>query len=413
MTVPQMTASPEEMASQVEPTLRRYAAMSEAERRLAPEVVAALHDTGLFRTWVPRAFGGLEMDPLPALTLFEELARIDASAGWVVANSAGLALICQIVADDFAAEMFTDPHALMAGAAGPPATALPVAGGYRVSGQWPFASGCHYATWLHGTGLIMDGDGPRLGPDDNPLMLLAFFPPAEAEILDTWHTLGLRGTGSHDIRVTDIFVPEHHSVVMSSFEHPGSAYSGPLYRLGMWVGGLLSAAVALGIARAALDDLLALAAAKTPSYTLVSLADRSVVQDRVARARALIDTGRSYMHATVADAWEFVQTGKRITVNEGVPLGLAASFGVEAAVQAVDLCMQWRARAPSAMNARSSNTSATCIPSASTPSPPRRASSRSANCSWAAPAIGRSTMFKHMGTPAACASPVRGRAARV
>src|SRR5262249_40391356 len=149
------------MIAQVEPAVRQYAPTGEMQRQLPPPAVNALIDAGLFRTWVPRAYGGLEMDPIPSLQLFEELARIDGSAGGVVSNSSFLAFMAQALPDEGSAEMFADPR--------------------TVSWQVPFGSACHFADWLGAPCLIMDGEAPRLGPDGNPLLLLAFFRRDEAE----------------------------------------------------------------------------------------------------------------------------------------------------------------------------------------------------------------------------------------
>lgn len=335
--IAQCTPSVEELVAQVAPTLRQFAPAAEAQRQLTPEAVVALRDAGLFGTWVPQAYGGLEMDPLPALKLFEELARIDGSAGWVVSQCSFTAHVTQALPDEGSAELFADPQAVVTGAANPPGIAAAVEGGYRFTGQWPFGSACHFADWLSGACLIMDGEAPRLSPDGNPQMVFGFFRRDEAEILDTWYTLGLRGTGSADFRVKDVFVPERRTVVVSTLGHPGRAYTGPLYRLGLWQDPLRIGSTALGIARAALDAFMDLAVAKTPSFMRTALADRSTVQETVARARAQIDAGRSYIYSTVSDAWQFVQGGPRITVAEGVPLALSGLFGMRAAVQAVDL----------------------------------------------------------------------------
>jgi alkylation response protein AidB-like acyl-CoA dehydrogenase len=330
-------SSSEEIIARVEPILRAYAPAAEAERRLAPEAMTALIDAGIFRTWVPRAYGGLEMDPIPALKMFEELSRIDSAAGWVAGNSAFIASVGQMFPDEGTAEAFADPRAVMAGSSQPTGAAVPVEGGYRVTGRWPFGSGCTYADWLAAFCLVMDGEAPRLHPDGSPEILIAVFKAGEAEILDNWHTLGMRGTGSFDFRAADVFVPARSSAILGPLDHPGSAYTGPLYRLGLWLGITNLPATALGIARAALDDVLKLAATKTPSYTQKVLADQAAVRDRVARARALIEAGRAALYSAVDDAWQFVQEGGRITGDNCISMGLAASFGMEAAVQAVDL----------------------------------------------------------------------------
>lgn len=266
--------SPKELVARVEPVLRAYAPAAEAERRLAPEAMAAMLDAGVFRTWVPRAYGGLEMDPIPALQLFEELSRIDCAAGWVAGNSSSIASFAQVFPDEGAAEVFADPRVVVAGSSHPTGTAIPGDGGYRVSGRWPFGSGCTYANWLAGFCLVMDGGAPRLQPDGSPMILIAVFQAEEAEILDNWHTLGMRGTGSFDYRAADVFVPARRSFVLGPFDRPGSAYTGPLYRLGLWLGIIQIPVTALGIARAALDDLLKLAVSKTPSFTQKPLADQ-------------------------------------------------------------------------------------------------------------------------------------------
>lgn len=331
------TVTPEEMLKRVEPTLRRYAPIAEAQRQLPLELTNVLIDAGMFRVWTPRAFGGLELDPILSFQLFEELSRIDGSTGWVVGNSALGPYVSQMLPDEGAAEVLADPRTVIAGVYNPPGAAVPIDGGYRVTGRWPFGSACHFADWLSAPCLILDREAPRLAPDGNPLLLNVFFRREEAQIHDTWHTLGMRGTGSADFAVRDVFVPEHRSFVLGPFDHPGRAFTGPLYRFGLWLDPARIAVTALGIARAALDAFMDLALTKTPTLTQTTLADRSGVQDGVARSRALIDAARSYIYATVGEAWQCVQSGARITIAEGVPLGLAGSFGMQAAVQAVDV----------------------------------------------------------------------------
>lgn len=333
-----ISAAPDiaELVATLAPTVRQYAAQAEAARDLAPAVMTALRDAGLNRIWVPRALGGLELDPVPALQLFEELSRLDASVGWVVGNATAGSLLARLLPDAGAAEVFADPRTFIAGATYPQGTAIPVAGGYRISGQWPFNSGGTYANWLFYPCRVMDGAAPRLAPHGSPVLLTAYLKAEEAEILDTWHTLGMRGTGSHDVRVSEVFVPNQRTILRPA-DQMGSAFRGPLYRMGLWPLLCQIALTGLGIARAALDDFIALAAGKTPTYTQTELADRPVVQDGVARAQALIEAARSYLYTTVRTAWEFVQSDRRLTTQEGIPLALAATSGLESAVKAVEL----------------------------------------------------------------------------
>jgi len=331
-------AAPEEIVARLEPTLREYAPAAEAERRLAPEAMAAMVDAGVFRSLMPRAFGGMELDPLSALAMFESIARIDSAAGWLAANQSGIATLGALLPAEGSAEMFADPRAVCAGAWFPPGVAEPVQGGYRVSARWAFGSGCHYATWLTGQALVHENGAPRLGPDGNPEALIIFVRADEAEVLDgTWKTLGMRGTGSNDYRVNDVFVPDRRAWRIGPTAPPSGAYAGPLYRLGLWLVAPVNAAVALGIAQAAIDDFLALAAVKTPSYTQTGLADKPVVQERIARARAYVDAARASVHGAVGAAWESVQTAERLEMGLGIAVALAGSFAIEAATTAVDL----------------------------------------------------------------------------
>jgi indole-3-acetate monooxygenase len=130
-------------------------------------------------------------------------------------------------------------------------------------------------------------------------------------VLDTWHTLGMRGTGSNDVRIEQVFIPNRLCWRIAPLTVTDPAFGGPLYRLGLWLVGPMNASVALGIARAALDDLIELAGRKVPSYTQVGLADRPVVQDRVARARASTEAGSGYIESALQRAWQFVLDGKR------------------------------------------------------------------------------------------------------
>lgn len=326
----------ETMVRDVEPIVRKYAAQAEANRRMAPEAVRAIVDVGLMRTWTPKAYGGLEMDPISAFKMFEALARIDSAAGWIVANSSIIASFSWYPAEANR-EMRMDLRGFPAGSWFPPGTAEPVEGGYTVSGQWSFASGCDYASWLCGQVLVTEHGAPKLGAEGKPISLIVFFPANEATIIDTWHTMGMRGTGSSDVRVERTFIPERRCWRIAPVTITDPAFGGPLYRLGLWTVGPLNASVALGIARAALDDLLELAKKKTPNYTQTALADRPTVQERVARARSLIDAGSAYIEAATAKAWEFVLKGQKLDIEHGSGLALAGSFGHDAACQAVNL----------------------------------------------------------------------------
>jgi indole-3-acetate monooxygenase len=164
-----------------------------------------------------------------------------------------------------------------------------------------------------------------------------FLQAAQAQILDTSHTLGMRGTGSDDVEVANLFIPERHTAPLVPLEKPGTAYQGPLYRLTIWVPVSLMGSVALGIARAAVDGVIELARTKTPSFTGSSLGQRHVVQRQVAEAEATLGAGRAYLYATFRESWDAAVQGFEIPLAQKLKMQLATSQAVRCAAQAVDL----------------------------------------------------------------------------
>ena len=208
----------------------------------------------------------------------------------------------------------------------------------RVTGQWAFASGCRHTDWLTGMAVVVGNDGqPDRTPDGNPRTLLVVVPATDAAIVDNWDTLGMRGTGSHDVHDTDVFVPERRTFPVGPFDSPGSAFTGPLYKFHMWLGGAGIGAVALGVAHASIADFTARASAQVPSYTNRPLADSAIVQDHIARATALASAPHAaYLHLAVDEAYEYFENGGRYDPNRLVPYS-PACHAVQAASGAVDL----------------------------------------------------------------------------
>jgi alkylation response protein AidB-like acyl-CoA dehydrogenase len=233
-----------------------------------------------------------------------------------------------------AREVFATPETVVGGVLHPRGTAQVVEGGYRVSGRWPFASGCRHCAWLLGGALVKEDDRPRLRADGSPEARMMIFPAREVEIIDTWSVSGLRGTGSHDIAVADVFVPRQ-STVWFSTDRPRAP--GPLYALPML--GLLAsgiAAVALGIAGGAIADLTTLASAKTPTGSRRPLAARPAVQAEVARSTAAIGAARAYLLATLGEAWKQAERGEAFTAADRARIRLAATHATRESTRVVD-----------------------------------------------------------------------------
>jgi alkylation response protein AidB-like acyl-CoA dehydrogenase len=322
---------------QIEPVIRAGMANAEQQRRLPDSVADAMRACGLYRMWRPKAFGGLELDPMTAFQVLEAVSRIDSAAGWNLQLSNALDAFGAWFTDEGAQEIFARPDVAFAGAFFPFLRAVAVDGGYRVTGQTPFASNAHQAQWFMGLAHIHDGDMPRLGPDGVPVTIMTMCPANEAVILDTWHTLGMRGTGSHDVAMNDVFVPERHTAPLAPYEKPGSAYTGPLYKFTVWTAIVVLATPPLGIARAAIDDLVELAGRKTPAYLATPLRDRVTVQAAIGEAEATLGAGRAYLYEALREVWDRAVEGHLIDMPGKMKLQLAGTHAVAAAVKVVDL----------------------------------------------------------------------------
>jgi alkylation response protein AidB-like acyl-CoA dehydrogenase len=292
------------------PVIEQHRGEGEQERRLPDAIVAAMREAGLFALWTPKEFGGSEVDLPIYMETVEELARVDGASGWTFANLGAGAVLAAHLPDRGAKEIYAaGPNVPLPGAVAPKGRAVPVDGGFRLTGRWPLASGCHHGEWFSGVALVFDGETPRLGPDGAPALNVMFFPRTDAEILDTWHAVGLRGTGSTDFTVNDIFVPEHR--VFTLFATPPQV-SGPLYRAGILpLYSMALTCVLLGIARAAIEAFVELAKAKTPTLSQTGLATRPTIHADVARAEALLQSARAYLYEVAAEMMEAVTAGPR------------------------------------------------------------------------------------------------------
>jgi len=326
-----------DVVHQIEPVIRAHAADAERERRLSAPVAAAMRAAGLYRMWRPKGLGGLEVDPMTAFQMLEEVARIDSAAGWNLQLSTAVDALGAWFPDDGAAEIFGHPDASFAGGFFPFRRAVAVDGGYRVTGQTPFASGAHEATWFDGLAHVYDGETQRFNKDELPVTIITMCPAADVVIVDTWRTMGMRGTGSHDAVMNDVFVPSRRTALLAPYDKPGNAYQGPLYKFTVWTAICVLVTVPLGIARAALDELLELARRKTPSYLTTPLRERATVHGVVGEADATLGAARAYLYEALREVWDRALEGHLIHMPGKMKMQQAATFAMAAAAKVVDL----------------------------------------------------------------------------
>ncbi len=307
----------------------------ERASRLPEPFVRAFDEAGLFRLCVPQSLGGPELPLSELVRVLETLAGGDGAAAWCAMIASTTSALSAWLEPAAARELFMAPHAISGGVFAPSGRARPVAGGFQTDGRWSFGSGSEHCTTLLGGCIVMSESGPQLIADGKrPDIRLLFFPASGVEILDTWHVSGLQGTGSHDITVRDLFVPDAHSVSLISGT---PRESGVLYRFPVF--GLLAvgvASVSLGIARRAIDEVKALATRKTPALAQRRLADRGTAQVAVAEAEGELGGARSFLLATIDEVWASVAAGSAVGLTERARVRVAAASAVRGAARAVD-----------------------------------------------------------------------------
>jgi alkylation response protein AidB-like acyl-CoA dehydrogenase len=291
-------------------TIRATRQETEESRRLAPQVVEGLIEAGLCRLDVPVSLGGHEAEPVVALQVYEELAWADASVAWIAWNNHFVCLASRYVSDAVRTALFSDARRLFANATRPSGSAVVVDGGFRVSGRWSPVSGCELADWILVMCVVTEGTAPRLLAAGTPEMRMAYLPKGAYRILDTWYVGGLRGTGSHDIVVDDVFVPAERTFC---FTDP-TQLDRPLSRMPMaptMCAGC--AALCLGMAQAATDTLLELGASKVQVGPFPGLRERPAVQVMVASAAAKLEAARLLLHGALGDLWATCMRGTPVT----------------------------------------------------------------------------------------------------
>ncbi|MBZ4415080.1 acyl-CoA dehydrogenase family protein [Myxococcus sp. RHSTA-1-4] len=320
------------MAGELFPRLSARSDEIESARRLPPDLAAELARDGFFRMMIPESLGGLELHPAVSFQVIESVARADGSTGWCVMIGAATALTSAFLFEPAARAIFSRPDIITGGVAAPIGRAERVDGGYRLTGRWPWASGSQHCQWLVGGGVVTEGGKPRMVREGVPETRLFFFPAERAVLHDTWFASGLCGTGSGDMEVKDLFVPDEYSFSLVG-QRP--RIDRPLYGYPFGLLGLGIPAVALGIARRAIDELMALSRQKTLMLERRLLAARPAAQEAVADAEATVRSARAFVLEAINNIHAESTRGP-VSVRSRAELRLAMTHATRSAARAVD-----------------------------------------------------------------------------
>lgn len=331
-------------AKAIQPELRRFREQIETEQRFPPALVGLMKEAGFYRMSVPKSLGGLQLDPVTFTRVVENLAEGVGSVGWNLANNTIVQLIMLGLPDEGIAEIYEGGKgttgagtAVMGGG-----TAVAVPGGYRVSGRWSFGSGSPEAAWMLGSFQILDDGKPRKR-DDGGIYWRGLFRKAEtATVPDSWDVTGLRGTGSFDWTVDDVFLPERRVMIHAGVpldnqwaKWPGMTYALPSQ---CWVGPHHSSVIT-GIARAGIAALIDLAVEKIPRGRGNSsrLCDNPQVQEAVGRAHAILHAGRGLRTELLRELWNTLAVGDEISIEQKARCRLASTFAGDSARDSMNL----------------------------------------------------------------------------
>lgn len=329
---PAMSSTIISMLSINRATIQSLGEEAEARRRLPETLVDLLVETEIFAILQPKIYGGLELPMLEALEVIEALSSIDGAVGWCLLKGCTTNQLAGYVTENAARRIWGRKGIITGGSFNPKGKASRVDGGYRLSGRWDWGTGTTHSHWILCGAIVIDPitQSPIASATGGPMIKSLFVPRADVTLTDTWHTHGMRGTGSVDFCVDDIFVPDDQ-VLDGPMAKPQTqtAYSHvPLHAQVM----VPHAAVAIGIAENAFSSFVRLAQDKTPLMSKTTLAANQLVQDGVGRARANIDAARAYVRDSVcrafmADAESSTYTG----------LSLSATHATHSCIEAVDI----------------------------------------------------------------------------
>jgi indole-3-acetate monooxygenase len=350
--LPSLSSSQKQKLQLATKLARSSAQNTERQRALPEELVHLLAEAGCFQMLSPRDVGGVEVTPREMILVLEEIAAADGASGWCTMIGATSGLMTAFLEPSVAREMFRDPHTVSAGVFAPVGKAYRVEGGYRVSGRWPFTSGVTHSRWRMGGAIVYDGKGgkPVIRPDGTPEVVHLVLEQGDTQIVDTWKTSGLRGTGSHDMVAEDAFVPNTRSLTLTGEpKHQGALYSFPFY-------GLLAlgiAGVTLGLARSSLETFRQIAITKKPAGSNKVLAEKEGVQERYALADAAYRSARAFVLSAVAEVEanmsqtalsdelpsDLASSSQRgPSVADRATIRLAATEAVRRCTESVDIC---------------------------------------------------------------------------
>lgn len=321
------------------PAISQNAEKEIQQRRLSPETMRSLRESGMFRLFMPGSLGGLELDPVSVAKIVEEIARYNTAAAWslMVVNT-GLWWGARIP-DEAIDTLYRDnADCFQAGSFYPPMMAMEVNGGYQVNGRCALVSNIHEAQWIFVSALVSENGQVKM-VNGMPEVIGVVMHAGDCLIKDTWYTIGMQATDSNDVVAENVFVPSHLSFPLRPGFQPNRYYQSALYRypaIGASIGSLI-APIALAVARNAIEELKQIAAKKISFGARLALRERSTIQRKLGMAEAMVQSAHAYLYHELDACWDKIIKGQTITVEEKANMMLAVTHVNQSCSQAVDI----------------------------------------------------------------------------
>jgi indole-3-acetate monooxygenase len=340
MTMPASTTATDFVRIDYElgPIISRHIEEDENNRRLSPEIINAIKEAGLYKLLLPKSLGGFEADPVTTAKTVEQIATHNTAAAWslMVANTS--AWWGRNMHEKGVEEIYADGSDIfVAGSVHPPMQAIRVEGGYRITGRTPLTSNVREADRVFAGAMIFEDGKPKMN-NGMPEVIGICMKQTDCEIIDTWHTIGMKATDSNDIVANNVFVPDHLAFPLLPGREPNKYFDAPLYRfatIGIIVSTMI-APIALGVASNAIKELKAIAAKKTPMGSAVSMREKGVVQRKLGMAEAAVQSGRAWLYQSLSEGWKKAQDGESFTLEEKASFLLAGAHTVQSCLQAIE-----------------------------------------------------------------------------
>jgi alkylation response protein AidB-like acyl-CoA dehydrogenase len=346
------------------PVIEAHREEGDGSYHLPDAIARAFAEANVYRLLLPSEFGGEDIDPITYYDLVEEVSSYDGSVGWNYSIGSSTPIILGDLSAARLHQIFASSDCCIAASASPPGRAIEVDGGYRVTGRFAWASGIHQAQWVGANCFVFDGDKMRKSAAGTPVAFGFLMPKQDCKVLDTWHVLGMRGTGSTEFEVSGAFVPKDMAIRFFGAE---SQYPYPIFHLPPTYFGYNHVSVMNGIARSALDGLKALASTKITAMAGTNLRDEPQAQYAVAKAEAMIEASRVAVKESFSALWAKVEARESVPLEMRARVRRGVAHAAECAVEAVQLCYQAAAgtaiyeSAPFERALRDINTAATHI----------------------------------------------------